>query len=83
MSYLTDIDMGLRQPGGIAASSSQMHGEAGAGVVREAVGLGFSVMELCNETHYVKPEPEVRAIVVQVPAARLPQRLKQPVTDGR
>ena len=69
MSYLTDIEIGLRQLGGIEASSSQMDGEAGSGVVRETVGFGFSVMELCNEAHYVKPESEVGAIVVRVPFA--------------
>jgi hypothetical protein len=46
-----------------------MDGEARSGVVRKTVGLGFSVMKLCNEAHYVKPQPEVGAIVVRVPLA--------------
>ena len=72
MSYLTHIDIGLRQLGGIGASACQMNGEARTGVLRKTAGLGFSVMELRDEADYVKSKPEVGAIVIGVALARLP-----------
>jgi len=53
----------------VRQAPGQMDGEARSGVVRKTVGLGFSVMEFGNEAHYVKPQPEVGAIVVRVPLA--------------
>ena len=66
MSYLTDLEIGLRQPGGIGASPRQMNGEASSGVARKTAGLGFSVMEFRDEPHYVKSQPEMGAAVVRV-----------------
>ena len=57
----------------IEPSSGQVHGESSSAVVWKTVGLGFSVMKLRNEPHYVKSQPEVGAVIVGIAFAGLPE----------